>query len=145
MDCADPSEKSPVASTARSTPSTPRGCSGEIERPESFALVTVTEVEVPASRYTAWMVAAPGTRAASRPQLPDAEDTPSTEGGLLDHFTSEVRSAWDPSLKNPVAVALPAVPAAYWGRSATTTRRVSAALLTTINVVPRTSRPAKLI
>src|SRR5215470_11063278 len=90
-------------------------------------------------------MATPGARAESLPQLPDAVDTPRTDGVLLDHFTSEVRSACDPSLKKPVAVALPAVPAAYRTRSATTSRRVRAALLTTMEVAPLTSCPAKLI
>ena len=62
------------------------------------------------------MVAWPGAWALSRPQLPEAVDTAMTEGALLDHFTSEVRSACEPSLKNPVAVVLPAVPAAYCTR-----------------------------
>ena len=89
------------------------------------------------------MVAWPGAWALSRPQLPEAVDTAMTEGALLDHFTSEVRSACEPSLKNPVAVVLPAVPAAYCTRSATTTRRWSAALLTTMVAVPWSSCPAK--
>src|SRR6185295_1857388 len=108
----------------------------------SVESLTVTEVEPVSSRYLASIVACPGVCAPRRPQLPELVDTAITEGALLDHFTSEVRSACEPSLKKPVAVVLPAVPAAYWTRSGTTTRRWSAALLTTMVAVPRSCCPA---
>jgi hypothetical protein len=50
MGCADPSEKAPVASRARSVPWTPRGSSGEMASPVSVALLTFTEVTPVTSR-----------------------------------------------------------------------------------------------
>jgi len=112
-------------------------------RPTRLAFPTVTQVVPLKPRYVASRMEWPGASAESRPQVPEAPETVSTDGTLLDHFTREVRSAWVPSLKKPVAAALPAVPGAYWTRSATATIRLRAALLTTTMAFDATGCPEK--